>query len=373
MDEKRNAIVTIAFAAAVILVFTVADFFHGSRVYSETENRVLAQRPKFSAQEVFFGSYTSDYEEYVTDQFVGRDKWIYIKSMTDIALQKKELGGVYLGKDDYLIEQHLPQDYTETMEAKKLELLERLVQEWDATVMLVPTADNILTDKLPANAVFYDETALLERVAALAQDGRYVDVYAALRERDQKEIYYRTDHHWTSLGAYYGYLAWAEAVGEEPYMYDLAQMVTASESFLGTLHSKINLSHTPDRIQYFSETVQKPVRITYDFQRTTDSFYEESYLETKNQYGFFLDDNHAFVQIATPYRSGKTLFVIKDSYANCLIPLLAPHYETINVLDLRYYNGRLFSLMEEYQPKEGMDVLVLYNCVHFLEDFQYFE
>jgi hypothetical protein len=112
---------------------------------------------------------------------------------------------------------------------------------------------------------------------------------------------------------------------------------------------------------------------------TAESCYETSYLDTKNKYGFFLDDNHALVTIETG-RSGKgTLFVIKDSYANCFVPLLLPHYSKIYVLDLRYYNGRLSQLMNSCAPQaegdseEKMDVLVLYNCIHFLEDFQYYE
>ena len=372
MNEKGNAMFTVGILALVILIFTVADLFHGSRVFSETENRVLASKPEFSIQELFFGSYTSDYEKYVTDQFVGRDKWIYIKTVTDIALGKKVVGGVYFSADDYLIEQHLPQDYTEEQVRKKLALLESLVEEWDATVMLVPTADNILFEKLPATAIYYDETVLLGQVASLVGEERYVDAYAELSAHSEEYIYYRTDHHWTSLGAYYGYLAWAEAVGETPYEYDPSGAVTVSEEFLGTLHSKINMPRKPDAIQYFPETVKQPTSVTYDLERKTDTLYEESYLDTKNKYGFFLDDNHALIEIDTPYRNGKTLFVLKDSYANCFVPLLTPHYEKIYLLDLRYYNGRLFDLMEQYEPDEGMDVLVLYNCIHFLEDFMYF-
>ena len=65
--------------------------------------------------------------------------------------------------------------------------------------------------------------------------------------------------------------------------------------------------------------------------------------------------------------------MIKDSYANCLIPLLTAHYERIYVMDLRYFNGRLFQFMEKYEPETGMDVLVLYNCIHFLEEFAYLQ
>ena len=114
------------------------------------------------------------------------------------------------------------------------------------------------------------------------------------------------------------------------------------------------------------------VSVTYDFADTADSLYAPEYLETKNQYGFFLNDNHAFIEIHTGYNAGKTLFVIKDSYANSMIPLLTAHYETIYVVDLRYFNGKLFQLMEQYEPEQGMDVLVLYDCIHFLEDFKFY-
>ena len=119
--------------------------------------------------------------------------------------------------------------------------------------------------------------------------------------------------------------------------------------------------------------------MTYDFADTADSLYAPDYLDTKNQYGFFLNDNHAFIEIHTGYNPGKTLadstdklLIIKDSYANSLIPLLTAHYENIYVVDLRYFNGKLFQLMEQYEPEQGMDVLVLYDCIHFLEDFKYY-
>ena len=371
MEEKKNAFFTAAVIAAVILIFTAADIFHGDKLYSETENRLLAKKPQASRETVFSGEFAEDYETYVTDQFVSRDKWIAIKTQMDIVLQKKEINGVYLAADNYLIEQHLPENYSELLVAKKTALLQRLVDQWDAMVMLVPTADNILTDKMPANAPYFDQSVFLESVEAQTGADHYVDVYGILKEHADEDIYYRNDHHWTSLGAYYGYLAWAESMGETPYGYRINAMTTVSDDFLGTLHSKTNLDRQGDIIQYFRATQKRPVTVTYDFDRVTDTLYEESYLDTKNQYGFFMDDNHAFIQIDTSYQNGKTLFVIKDSYANSMVPLLIPHYERIYVVDLRYYNGRLSALMNQMEPEKGMDVLVLYNCIHFLEDFGY--
>lgn len=373
MNEKKSAIISILFISSVILIFTLADFIQEDRTFSNTENRVLASRPEFSWNNLFFDDFTSDYETYLTDQFVGRDKWITIKTCTDIVLGKEEINGVYLGADDYLIEQHLPEQYTQMEELKKISLLERLVREWNAGVMLVPTADTVLWEKLPANAPCYDQISFLEQVEKRIGSAHYIDAYTILREHAAEEIYYRTDHHWTTLGAFYGYQAWTEFMGGSNGNYDPGDMETVTEDFLGTLHSKVNLDMPTEAIQYFPETVSRPLTVTYDLKTVTDTCYEESYLETKNKYGFFLDDNHAFIEIDTDYHNGKTLFVIKDSYANCFVPLLFPDYEKIYVMDLRYFNGRLFQFMKSYEPEEGMDVLVLYNCIHFLEDFTYLE
>ena len=329
MDDKRNSLLTIGLVCAVLLVLGVADLWNSDRVYSEAENRVLASRPAFSWESLFTGEYGDAYEEYMSDQFVGRDKWVGLKTRADIRFRKKEINGVYLGADHYLIGVNDPGEYTEQMENSRVASLTKLVNHWDAKVMLVPTADNILTDKLPAFAPYYDEERLLTKVRNSIGEEHYIDVYHALQEHAREPIYYRTDHHWTSLGAYYGFLAWADSVGRFPYPNDVNGM-------------------------------------------KADSLYAPDYLDTKNQYGFFLNDNHAFIEIHTGYNPGKTLFVIKDSYANSLIPLLTAHYENIYVVDLRYFNGKLFQLMEQYEPEQGMDVLVLYDCIHFLEDFKYY-
>lgn len=373
MDEKRNAVLTIAVIFLIILFYTVTGFLQSDRFYSESENRVLAAKPVLSRETLLDGTFAGDYEAYVTDQFVGRDKWITLKTQADLLLQRHDVNGVYLGKDGYLMEQHKPEDYSGELMTEKLALLERLVTRWNARVMLVPTADNILTDKLPANAPYYDEAVLLAQVKEMAGPYRYIDVYSALQEHADEEIYYRTDHHWTSLGAYYGYREWVKNAHVFPLLREAEKRETVTEDFLGTLYSKINLPVEPDAIQYYPETEKNRVQITYDFGRTADSFYEKNYLNTKNKYGFFMDDNHAFVQIHTDSRNGRSLFVIKDSYANSVIPMLAMHYENVYVVDPRYLNAKLFEFMERYGKDGRLEVLVIYNCIHFLEDFNYLE
>lgn len=371
-EKKRDAWRSVIFLSAIILVFTVADLLNEERIFSESENRMLAMKPEFSAEALFSGDYTTDYEEYLNDQFVSRDIWIRLKTGMDMLLQKKVINGVYLGEDDYLIEQHLAWDFPEKTVEKRMQQLRELVEAFPATeVMLIPTADNILTDKLPRFAPYYDDTILLDRVAEVIGKERMINVYDTLKKHADEEIYYRTDHHWTTLGAYYAYLEWADGRVIYPIRYNPKKLVTVTEDFKGTLQSKLNMDVEGEKIQIFSETTAKPVSITYDFTQKAESFYEESYLETKNKYGYFLDDNHGLVEIKTQNTNGRKLFVIKDSYANTFIPLIANHYSKVYVLDLRYFNGSLLPFMEEY-VKGDTEILVLYNCAHFVSEFEYF-
>lgn len=371
-DKRKNAWRNVLFFGILLVVFCVADLMREDVFFSESENRILAQEPRFSAESLFSGEYMKAYEEYVNDQFVSRDNWITLKTYTDILLQKKEINGVYLAKDDYLIEQHLPQDYPQEMIDGKLELLGELVKEYPQTqVMLVPTADNILLEKLPAQAPYFDQKEFLKRVEGKVGESQVINVFDALTEHAQEEIYYRTDHHWTTRGAYYAYMEWAQVNNFSPVRYPLDSLQTVTEDFRGTLYSKINLPVDGENIQMFPQTEVLPVKITYDMGVSSESFYEEKYLTGKNKYGYFLDDIHGLVEIETTSPIRKQLFVIKDSYANSMLPLLATHYEKIYVLDLRYFNGKLFDFMQSCDEYGNMDVLVLYNCIHFLEDFEY--
>ncbi len=373
MSERVHAYLNIGIICAIIVLLMAVDIFNSDRTYSETENRVLAEKPEFSREAWFDGSFASDYEEYITDQFAGRDKWVAMKTYSEMALGRSLVNGVYLAEDDYMIQQHRPQNFSEELIQTRLAKLDKLVKKWDAQVMLVPTADNILSEKLPVYAPYFDQKAFIDRVRDVIGEEYLINVYDILEEHDREYIYYKTDHHWTSLGAYYGYQAWANHRNESGYPYNPEGMKEVTTEFWGTLQSKTNLNGPKDIIAYFPETEQQPVSLVYDMQTRRKSFYEEKYLDTKNQYGFFMDDNHGMIEIDTGYESGGTLFVIKDSYANCMIPLLAPHYETIYVMDLRYFNAKLEDIMNMYKPAEGMDVLILYNCVHFLEDFKYYE
>lgn len=375
MKQKTNAILNIALIVGILGFLTIFSLVKKDKKFSENENRLLAQKPQLTAETLFAGDFAKDYEAYVTDQFVGRDEFITVKTYADVLLGKKDVKGVYLGKDGYLIEKHLPESVEPEKEEKRLKLLADLFQYCEDRggngtfrVLLAPTADNVLADKLPEYASVYDQSAFLKRVREAVPEEAYVDAEGALKAHKEEAVYYRTDHHWTTLGAYYAYEAWAKSLDIEPLSQEDFTIRTVTDSFRGTLHSKINIHTRADEIQIYEPKAESKYQVYYDLSETAkDSLYEEKYLETKNKYGMFLDDNHGLVEIDTNVTNGKTLLVIKDSYSNCFIPFAAMHYEKIYVLDLRYYHGKLYNMIEK-----DMDVLVLYNVYHFIEEFQYY-
>lgn len=376
--SKKTTWITVLTAAVLIGLLTILDLLNKERGFSQTENRVLASRPEFSLSSLFEGDYTADFEDFVTDQFVARDSWIGLKTYMDILSGKKEVNGVYLAGAGELIEQHKAGEVDPKEIEKKLKLLEKLVGQYKDSdridqikVLLAPTADNVLTEKLPAFADYYDQREFLEQVKRLVGEEHFVEVLPTLEAHDEEYIYYKTDHHWTTLGAYYAYEEWAKSINLTPVSFAEDTREIVAEDFLGTLHSKVNIRTAKDSIQVYKPSQEEKYRVYYDLlPQEKNTIYEEKHLATKNKYGYFMDDNHGFIQIDTDVDNGRTLIVIKDSYANCFIPFALEHYERVCVIDLRYCNMRLFQLIDQWTG-EGADLLVLYNVIHFIEEFQY--
>ncbi len=378
---RRNNIITTVIFCVLIGVITVASMVNPVREYSETENRTLAQMPKFTLDALFDGSFTADYEEFITDQFVLRDKWITVKNYTELALGKKESGGVFFADDGYLIEKHEPDEkLVDTNIGYIKKFLSYAKDKYNTRVLIAPTASLILKDKLPAFAPVWDQGGLLDRMSEL--DG-FVDcreilsLYAKLNadntltsyvgERDL--IYYRTDHHWTTTGAYYAYTVLCESLGITPIELSDFTRTVLSDQFYGTLAAKVNIDSEPD-ILYTLDT-DLPLRVDYNMgAKVTDTLYERSHLETRSKYSTFLDENQPLVEITTGNKNGKTLLMIKDSYAHCMVPMLVNHYERVILFDLRGLTGGVISNFIPMFEKDGEidDIVILYNAENFTED-----
>lgn len=370
--SRKEAWNTILVFGILIFGFTAATMLKPSDDFSETENRSLAQMPKLSVQNILDGSFESDYESYLTDQFILRDAWIGLKTDVERLAMKKESKDIYFADDHYLIEKHTG-SFTTAQARQNIQSLAQFFEKYQdvfphgsRSVLLIPNAVDILRDKLPLFAAPYDEeTYLAEAKAALPED-LWVDAGAVLRNHTETQLYYRTDHHWTTEAAFYVYQAWAQACQLPVRETDHYDIRTVTDEFEGTIQSKLGIHTVKDSIELYLAkgdpfyTVQRNADGEVDY-----SVYDYSALDTKDKYGVFFGGNQALIQIHTRADSDRRFLVIQDSYAHCFLPFLLEDAKEIDVVDLRYYNQKLSDLIAE---GNYTDVLVLYNAAGFAED-----
>lgn len=366
MKKKRMLFLraTALAALALVLALDALFLFTGARAFSPLENRNLQQRPALTLAGVTSGRYESRFDDYVSDQFPFRDAWVALKTAIDRLGGRTESNGVYLGGDGYLI-----QDFTMPSEADyraNLDALAGFLQrhgDLKQYVMIAPTAVTVERDRLPALAPAGDEGGYLDRLARdlSGAPARFIDLRAALAgARAQGQVYYRTDHHWTSDGAHAAYLALSAAAGLSGEAARLERRLLSGD-FQGTLSASSGfLPGERDALWAYVPPEDEQFVVTYVGEnRRSASLFAAAHLDTRDQYAVFLDGNHPEIRIETTAANGRALLVLKDSYANCLIPMLVGDYEKIIVVDPRYYTGRLEVLMEAEDVNE---VLVLYNA-----------
>lgn len=352
------------FLLLCLLAFALVNALARDREYSPAENRKLAQLPKFSLSALTDGSYFAAWEDYLADQFVGRDTWITLNLQASRLLGTKEAGGVYLCADDYLMEPPAAPD--EEALKRNLDAINAFAarhENLQLCMSVVPNAACVMAEKLPANAPVRDQRQDIQDIAARVQGVSFLNVTDALTQHADEAIYYRTDHHWTSLGAYYAFSDMAAGLGiEQPSEeYDVFPV---TDSFEGTLASKSGCHAVTDVIELYVPKTDIEYYVTVDGERTA-TMYDREKLEEKDQYAVFLGGNDARVDITTTAETGRTLLIFKDSYANCFLQFLLPYYDRIILLDARYYYGDADSVIS----REGVtDVLFLYNANTFLTD-----
>ena len=347
-----------------ILCLTLGSLLTPDRTYSDSENRKLAQFPKLSWSAVKDGSWFSDLESYTADQFAGRDFWIALRLRFLKLTGQKESNGVYLCSGDYLMEPPAdpPQD---SRNVEAINAFAARHTDLRLNMAVIPNAACILADKLPKNAPVRDQSADLTALAGSLQGISFLDVSAALSAHTDEQLYYRTDHHWTSLGARYAFEAMAAQLGiSQPIQnYDT---YTVSTTFEGTLASRSGSHAAYDTVELYVPQTDIEYYVSYgDAAETSATIYDRSALEQKDKYTVFFGGNYPRVDVYTTAETGKTLLLFKDSYANCLMQFLYSYYDHIILIDPRYYYDNVESVISREQVT---DVLFLYNANTYFED-----
>lgn len=356
----RNKIIT-SFFCLLLAVSALIGLLMPNRYYSEREKRTLTQKPKFTVADFISGEFSDELEKYLTDQVPLRDGWVTMKTYMELAIGKRESGGVYVCKDKYLMDKFTSYSKKQLAAnaAALAELQEKLASEGiSMNTILVPMAAQVLTDKLPAYAPVADYTAILQVLTDAGVDT--ADVFSALAAHSSENIYFRTDHHWTSLGAYYAYCAWR---GIEPTAGEWTQEVLCDD-FYGTTWNKVPLPSVP--AEEITAWYQHPTHhVSYNNgQYETESIYERKYLSGSDQYAVFLNSNQAQAVIEGSGKSGK-LLLIKDSYGNTFSQFPVEDYAEVHVIDLRFFNG---DVVEYAKENSITDTLVLYGTQNFAKD-----
>lgn len=330
--------------------------------FSENENRYLAQFPRLTSKTALSGEYTESLADWLADHFPMRDFFMGLKSSAEIMCGRREINHIYVAKDDYLIESYAKPQNTERI-IDTLSAFYKKVKDKNADVslMLVPTAVTICSDKLPNFAPLSNQIETARKIYDKTGIPAVDCTKKLLAAASESQVYYRTDHHWTTFGAYCGYAAYCEKKGIVPVPIDSLEANIATDEFAGTLYSKVNdYSHKKDKIVLYTNPADK-LTVTYpDTGVATDSLYNMEYLAKKDKYSLFLDNVHPLVEIENSAAdSENVLMLIKDSYANSIVPFLARHYKKIYVFDTRHYKKGPSSFLEEHS--EVSDVLILYN------------
>ena len=355
-SQRITAIIFCAFLAGFGLLHIILP----DRTFSLVENRNLSQKPAFSWAAFVDGSYTANLEEYLEDQFPLRDSWMGLKTRYERLLGKREIHGVYLCGDTLI--NKIEEAGRAEQNAGYLVTLTELT-DIPVYVGLIPTAAEVWKDKLPAGAENFDQTAYLEQVRESVPGAVWVDISGALTAHKDDPIFYRTDHHWTSLGAYYGYTALMSAMGEVPAPLGTAE--TVSEDFYGTLYSTSGVHWlAPDTIERYVPSGSVTVE---NFEKgETHGLYVDSFLGEKDKYASFMGGNTPLYIVRNPdAATDKKLLVVRDSYSDSLAPFLSQYFAEIHLLDLRYYR----TSVAQYAEENGMDqIFICYSVENFVKD-----
>lgn len=366
VQEKLVGIIFIL----TLFLFLIINVIVPDREKSVQENRMLATKPKFRLSSLISGDYDEKFEAYMDDQFVGRDMWRKLKVTVDRIGGSRLENGVYIGTNGQLLEQIEVADENHLVaNIKAIKSFSESQSKIPVRMMLVPDAANVLNHSLPSLAKPEDQTQMFSMVRKdLGDSVEWIDVSTELNKHKTEKIYYKTDHHWTTLGAFYAFQAAAPSLGIEGDLSGKYVSYAVSDSFNGMLASKsgVNLGEKEQIDIYVPTEEDTDLIVDYvDEGKRSTSLYDSSKLKEKDQYTVFLGGNSSLLDIRTVSTSTKRLLLVKDSFANSFIPFLTPYYREIVVVDPRYYSGTINDLMDSYRISE---VLFLYSGNTFFKD-----
>lgn len=368
MKEKTRVI----FFVGLLMIGMFFNFIQPDRVFSNKENRYLQKFPKVTSKTIISGDFGREFEKYSTDQFIMRDGWISLKTLSDLGMLKKDNARVYFGKDEYLFDIDAP--VNEEQKEKNIEYINMFLNNIEANHrdiqvygLLVPTKSQILNEQLPPYAPIIDEEAVIKNLyEKLNNNIKILDFRKPLEDNKDKYIYYKTDHHWTSEGVFYAYEYFLNIKNERPLDKEDFIVEIVDANFLGTSYRKANFyKGNADEISIYKPIEDIEYTIIKDYGEEETEIYDPSYLDKSDKYSYFLGGDHGIVEIKTSINNNKKILIIKDSFANSFVPFLLNHYEEITIIDPRYFN---MGIKEYLQGRDVDEVAIIFNTQSLLSE-----
>jgi hypothetical protein len=360
MKEKTRSLLF----GFILVAASIVNIIHPIRSYSEQENKYLQKFPDLSLNTFISGKFSTDFEKYSTDQFAFRENWVSLKTFSDLTLQKKDNSRIYFGKEGYLFE--VPKVIDQKQFDRNMQAINSFIENTTNfntnikfSALLVPNKVTVLDDYLPKHAPTLDEIALIERIADSLNGINIHSLVNLFKENSDKNIYYKTDHHWSSEGAFLAYEYYRKENNLESILKESFEIKLESEDFLGTLYRKANFyPYSADSIYSYNHKNHLTFSIK-DFEgKDIEGFYDASKLIGLDKYSFFLGGDKPLLRVESSLKNDKTLLIIKDSYANSFIPFISMHYERVIIVDPRYFHRGYEQLVIDEDVNE---ILLLFN------------
>lgn len=341
--------------------------FGEHEAFSPEENRTLTTAPTLSTNTLLDGSWSRALSDFCADQFPFRSTFVAAKAASELALGKQQNNDVLLGKNGYLIARlEYTDEQREHLESnlRAVRLFSERMAAHDIpfTFAVVPRSIDVNAAQLPplydtsrAYAVWPWLNESCEREALPMIDLR--EPLRAAADRGES-VWYKTDHHWSALGAYYAYAALGEALSYEPYPITDFEMQVVCENFYGTTYASSGMHWTdgePLALMRF-EGDERYVTdiIRADGTHTLQGLYDFAALDTHDEYNVFLGGTNAHIRVSDPSRPDlPTLVLLKDSFSQSLAPYLVRHFHLV-LIDPRTFmaspDSSLFATVCDYKP-----------------------
>lgn len=354
----------------LVILFTVIDIINSPNEFSELENRKLSQMPILSLKSYIDTSFSSDYEKYINDQFFLRDNWIDLKSRIEYLLGKRENNDIIFGKENYLFKKFTT--FNDEMLKNNLNSIITFTNNYNKEVdfFIIPNSYAIYDELTPRYLPLVDQLSLINSInsyLSLKSNDHIntINVAEELLKNKDDYIYYKTDHHWTSYGAYLAYLAYMDYLGLEIVDINNLEKITIN-NFLGTYYNRSKyFKADSDFITYYNIL---GLRIEIDGKEQL-SLMDLDKFKGSDKYSAFLWGNNGLTKVIneniSEERKGSSILIFKDSYANSFIQFLSYNYEIIDIIDLRYFKESIRNFMKD---KDYNEILIMYSFNNLSSD-----